>query len=436
MTVSEQMSEASTLPYATVSGVVSDDLCHSCGVCGGICPKDAIDFDERARPLVDLELCNGCGLCVKVCSGWQGQAPGLAETIEGENTYLTASANDDLRLKSASGGLVTELLSYLLDEGFITRALVTIADPHNPARPISILAKTSRELADSASSRYCLFPWGLPLNELLKNSEPFAVVGTSCQLSSFEYAARQIPRLRKNNFIKIGICCESNIEPRATDHLLKNRQLKIDTIKRLDYRSGPWPGVMAAFKEDEREIILSNRNRLEGAINYLKLCYGRDRCRFCSDVLCESSDIVVGDPWGRGDDGRLTYRNCKGLSAALVRSTKVTQLLHRMYEKGRISLEEDESCLDVQKTQAIRGRERVKLEIGTANKIGAPFPGKGGLAPASYPVYRIFNELTKKLKRVVRVEPFRSLFLKLMLSSVGDRLALLNNNRKRNKAKR
>lgn len=53
-------------------------LCIDCGVCGWICPLDAVldasgavvphlPRDQRPRPVVDPDGCNGCRMCIDVC---------------------------------------------------------------------------------------------------------------------------------------------------------------------------------------------------------------------------------------------------------------------------------------------------------------------------------------------------------------------------------
>ncbi len=54
-------------------------ICIDCGVCGWICPIDAVldaagevvphlPRDQRPRPVIDPDLCNGCRMCVDICS--------------------------------------------------------------------------------------------------------------------------------------------------------------------------------------------------------------------------------------------------------------------------------------------------------------------------------------------------------------------------------
>lgn len=408
--------------YLTVAEVVRDELCHSCGVCGGICPKGAIEFDDRARPLIDVNSCNGCGLCLQVCSGWRGTFF-RPDAVPATSAYLTHSLDQQLRQQSSSGGLVTELLRSMLADGAIKKALVTIADPENPIRPKTILAATEAELLLSSQSRYCLFPWGKALAGLLRNTEPYAVVGTSCQLSSFNYALQLFPRLRDQLVLQIGICCESNVEPAATDHLLRIRKIPRSEVARLEYRHGRWPGVMAAFLGDGSMTLLSNRNRLEGAINYLKLAYGRSRCRQCCDVLCRSADLTVGDPWCRNDQGDFSWRGSDGYSAVMVHQAGAMQWLADLHRAGRILLEEQpaDTLLNSQLSQEAHCLRRAG-GLGETSPVGA-YPD-GAAQPR--PRMSLVKKMIRLGRDAIQHEPWRSMFMALMLSPLGDALTSLN----------
>ena len=419
--------------YHTVADVVGDRLCHSCGVCGGVCPQGAVEFDDHARPVVGSQ-CNGCGLCLQACSGWQGCGVRREKDDEAA-AYLAASTDRHLRLKSSSGGLVTELLRFLLKSGRISAALVTVSDPDNPARLVSILAETEEQLLASCQSRYALFPWGTTLGQLHAFKKPYAVVGTSCQLSSFHNVLRLFPKLGEHLVVTIGICCESNIEPQATDHLLRARKTAADDVMRIEYRSGSWPGVMSAFLRDGSETVLSSRNRLEGAINYLKLCYGRERCRFCSDVLCQAADLTVGDPWGRDGRGRLVYRDSDGYSSVLVRSRSAAGWLREIAQEGLVLLEEKDvaEVFGLQLRQVAAGRARAKRLGVSAGAEGRNCPadisgGSGGLTATDR--CRMF------LEDAAHREPLRTLLMSFFFSPAGDLFTLANSRLKRWRSRR
>ncbi len=71
-------------PTAAIRGergvlhVIDEVFCIDCGVCGWICPIEAVvdahgvlvprlPRQERPHPRIDTTLCNGCGLCTEIC---------------------------------------------------------------------------------------------------------------------------------------------------------------------------------------------------------------------------------------------------------------------------------------------------------------------------------------------------------------------------------
>ena len=56
----------------TITEVVKEGLCTSCGICAGACNKQSISFhygSERNTPIVDIYTCVNCGICYEVCPG-------------------------------------------------------------------------------------------------------------------------------------------------------------------------------------------------------------------------------------------------------------------------------------------------------------------------------------------------------------------------------
>ena len=67
--------------------------CIGCGRCEPSCPVDAVRYDQRGEPIIDLGKCIGCLKCVKVCPAdaiekflLEDEAAGVEteETIQGE----------------------------------------------------------------------------------------------------------------------------------------------------------------------------------------------------------------------------------------------------------------------------------------------------------------------------------------------------------------
>ena len=125
----------------TIEGVVKNNLCTGCATCVSLCPNSAIrlikeDSKGIYLPRINVEDCNQCGICFDVCPGHSvnfkelnlaifGQEP--KNTLLGNylNCYIGHATDYDIRYNSASGGLVTQLLIFALEEGIIDGALVT-----------------------------------------------------------------------------------------------------------------------------------------------------------------------------------------------------------------------------------------------------------------------------------------------------------------------
>lgn len=43
------------------------NLCTKCGKCSGVCPDDALDYQEGKYPGIDRRRCNGCSICSMAC---------------------------------------------------------------------------------------------------------------------------------------------------------------------------------------------------------------------------------------------------------------------------------------------------------------------------------------------------------------------------------
>ena len=115
-----------------ITNIVNKDLCMGCGTCKSICPNSAINIilnEQRGLyiPVVDSNKCVDCSLCYKVCPGHSVDFKGLNQKIfnkEPENPrignyidcYIGHSENNEIRHNSSSGGLVTSLLTYAIED--------------------------------------------------------------------------------------------------------------------------------------------------------------------------------------------------------------------------------------------------------------------------------------------------------------------------------
>lgn len=73
-------------------------LCTKCGKCAGVCPTNALDYQEGKFPRIDRAKCNGCGACSSVCTykalityGKQMNAEEIFDAINRDKIFYEAS---------------------------------------------------------------------------------------------------------------------------------------------------------------------------------------------------------------------------------------------------------------------------------------------------------------------------------------------------------
>lgn len=108
--------------------ITDKSLCCGCSACASICPKQCItmeaDFEGFLYPRVDTALCIDCGLCEKVCHELHPQ-----DEREPRKVLAAINKNEDIRLKSSSGGifyLLAGKASFKKVEWYLGRDLMLI----------------------------------------------------------------------------------------------------------------------------------------------------------------------------------------------------------------------------------------------------------------------------------------------------------------------
>ncbi|NQT93463.1 MAG: Coenzyme F420 hydrogenase/dehydrogenase, beta subunit C-terminal domain [Lentisphaerae bacterium] len=430
--------------YTRIDQVVSDLLCHRCGVCGGTCPKNAIEFGPDAYPSI-TDACVSCGLCAKVCSGWEfplvsavreRQAEDAADPALGRILHgsLCSSTNFETRVRGASGGVATQLLAHLLDTGAVKGALVCGKGP-DAGMPTSRIATTVSELLDCSGSHYCLFPWGTALRTMLSAEGPFAVVGLPCHLHSLSKAMKCLPSLRDKIGFTVGLFCAMNVEPDAVRRAMQMKRVPAEDVDELSFRHGLWPGRACLRLKNGHNVNLFAAGADEASefISYLKWCFGQRRCLMCPDYLAALGDVSLGDPWIRGPDGRYAWSGTEGLTITLCRTQKGLDCIRAMVESGQLDdrNESPGSFLRILRERATRNRWNA---IALAEREKA-----GGRAyfDTDHPDTQEFKEKKPgglawvRLFDLLHIPLLRQLFLRAVFSEFGAVVSSLNIWRKR-----
>jgi coenzyme F420 hydrogenase subunit beta len=331
-----------------------------CGACMPICPFGAVNIvkdnkNGTYKPVIS-EKCVQCGLCVEACFGIgvnlklslgvfnkESEDPVLGIY---SNCYGGYACDNEIRYSSASGGIVSALLLFALEEKMVDGVLVTKMDERKPLEPKPFIAKTKSEVVSAARSKYCPVPVDMALKAIMQEDGHYAVVGLPCHIYGIRKAESIYPDLTSKILFHIGIFCGGMPNFLATEYLLRRLKLRREEIMRIEYRGEGWPGKMLielkGIGDNQRDKLLLPYPEYWDGFSSLFLPY---RCTLCADGFNKFADVSCGDAWlpeYRGDN--------LGTSIIITRNEIGEQLISGAYEKGRIQIKNID-CARVKQAQ-------------------------------------------------------------------------------------
>ena len=334
--------------------VIDCGLCTHCGTCVGL-NDNLLEFKETAFGSLPVQKTIGEleQTTYLACPGKGVPYPALYEFLHGNeqknflvgnviNSWIGYSKDDSIRLNSASGGVITSTLVYLLNKGLIDGVVVVLSGTPNPEDAVPIIATTEEEIIASAQSVYM----PVPVNKILCKTRNFhgklGFVGLPDQVASI-----RILQMAKHPYVNnieyiLGPYTGTNMYKEAIRSFLRGRGVK-NTIKinSLKWRAGEWPGYLEVILEDGRVIKAE-----KFYYNYLTPFFITKSSLLACDFTNELTDISVGDAWSP-----VYEKQRKGFSVVLSRTHKGDTILKEMYGDSKISLDP----LDLSKAISMHG---------------------------------------------------------------------------------
>lgn len=334
----------------TIETVAKQGLCTGCGTCVGICPDLAIRMriDRRkgtyVPELIENE-CNQCGICLDACPGHSIDFGKLNLEVFGKEPedillghyigcYLAHAIDSEIRYNSASGGLVTSLLIFALEQGLIDGALVTRMKKDSPLEPEPFIARTREDILQAVGSKYCPVPVNAGLEAILEQEGKYAVVGLPCHIYGIRKAEAVSNTLREIINLHLGIFCSHTVSFRGTEFLLRKLGVRSEEVAEISYRGGGWPGGVTIGLRNGSVRFVPNQPGSLWSTMFSGFFYTPSCCLSCGDVTNELADISFGDPW-LPEIVRVEH---EGKSIVISRSERGEALLRAASSKGAIEL--------------------------------------------------------------------------------------------------
>ena len=380
--------------HRTVTTVVSSDLCMSCGICQPSCHVDAITIvnDKKSGmfiPIIDESICDFCeeskvGKCVIVCPGVEVNFTKLSQKfIEGtkhspilgnyDKCYYSHAMDHDVRFTSSSGGVVTSLLIFALEQKLIEGVAVITMD--SGLEPRGVIARTSEEVRAAAGSKYCPAHLGDALTEIANSEGRYAVVGLPCHLHGVRKLEKINPRLKSKILYHFGLYCANTNSFHGTEYFLKKNEINPEDVSQLRYRGMGWPGMFSLkMKNGEKKTIkrgTTEKDKKRRAVFSSAFHYDFQlpRCFTCNDLTAELADISFADPWNK----KFIAKEKVGKSMLVVRNKIGDELLKLAAKMGAIALEEADSE-EVARSQNVDFKNGAQSRLKALNFLGQATP--------------------------------------------------------------
>ena len=303
--------------------------CTGCSVCAQVCPHNCIKMIETKEgfhyPVIDEKLCTDCGLCVKKCHALNDNFK-----TDFNQEFYDVRANDEIRMKSSSGGMFTLIADYVFERGGFVCGASWRKDWLGVEH---IIIDDKKDLDKLRGSKYVESYLGNIFSEikrLLNDKKLVLFSGTPCQVSALNfYLGRDY-----ENLITVDLLCNSVVPQKVWRKYLRDNfsDNDIKDIEYINFRDknkigwDPAHCIYIKFKYGEYLSYGANNSYIKLFLRHISV---KEECLKCKYRKFErAGDITIGDYWGVEDN------DDKGVSLVLVNSLKGKEVFEKINQSN------------------------------------------------------------------------------------------------------
>jgi coenzyme F420-reducing hydrogenase beta subunit len=324
-------------------------LCTGCSACSQICPQSAVTMIENKEgflyPQINGSLCNDCGLCAGTCpinavckdqgdqkttsngdaveqrfcteletdsSARQCRQPDF-QSDDRHKVYACFSMDEDIRSKSSSGGVFTQLALKVLAEN----GVVFGAGFDEAFKVQHKYIEDKDELDGLRRSKYVQSDTAGTFREakiFLKEGRKVLYCGTPCQIAGLKSFLNR----EYDSLLTCDLACHGVPSPKVWQMFLDflRDQYKSD-IKSVSFRdkSTGWNNSSMKIDFENGSRYMERVKREMFFIGFGKSIFNRTSCYDCKFRIDRTkADITLADFWGIDRQSDKDYMDNKGIS--------------------------------------------------------------------------------------------------------------------------
>jgi coenzyme F420 hydrogenase subunit beta len=330
---------------SNVDQVVKKNLCSGCGVCAAACPTDAIEIvfnkNKEYNPVVSFEKCIDCGRCLEVCPFSDKNL--IQKTKKPEENAINSiisikrcfTNNEEMYLKSASGGALGTLLTYLLEIGEID-SVIHVESLYGNFKEkffISSISTKSKDINKKRGSAYYPIEFSTVLKKIKEDKKfnKVAIVGVPCTISAIRKLCKIDKKYNKKIKYFFALVCSHNVNGQFAEYITYNILKNKNEDAKLIFRDkkgikNDWDFLNTVITKSKK--ISENRHKYFTK-SWRGYFFSLNPCLYCTDFLGNNADASFKDAWG--------FKNLiekQGESVIIIRDDDLLSIIDNLSKKG------------------------------------------------------------------------------------------------------
>lgn len=301
-----------------IDEVVKKDMCIGCGICTNVCPHDCLhiklNINKEYNPVFNKNKCTNCTICLQYCPHSKTNIIKQAKEVkinpkyygtENSSYYVAWDNNDNNRIKSASGGIVSLIAKYMLSNNYVQKIIhgEMVENDRKGIHYRAAISRTLEEIDARRSSFYFAFTFDNILNEIKNSVEAYLFIGVPCIIRAIKNLFKKSKLYKNIKLYTISLSCSHNVNGMFTDYLAdslninKNQKYKVN-LRYKDKNMLDANNFINAYI-GEKFFLSENRFKTIFTDTWRNYYFAMNICNYCSDFWGAHGDISIKDAWGK-----------------------------------------------------------------------------------------------------------------------------------------
>ena len=282
-----------------------------------------------------------------------------------------AATDNVIRHEGSSGGVLSALLCYLLEQDKVQSVVHTAASSDTPIMNDITVSQNRQSVLHGAGSRYGPSAPLETLHRCLDDGNTFCLVGKPCDIAGARALARHDPRVDRNVPFMVSFFCAGVPSLAGTREILKQMNVNEDDLQTFRYRGDGWPGTAKAVKKNGQMAEMSYADSWGGILSN----HTQFRCKVCPDGTGNFADVACGDAWLCDDEGYPLFDEDDGRSLIVTRTLKGEEMVQAAMAAGYIDADEIEAAdIDPMQPGQLNRKKLVLARLLAVRLFGSRYP--------------------------------------------------------------